>query len=404
MINKVFNEPCLDTLKRMADKSIDCVITSPPYWQLRDYGYDGQWGLEPTFQEYLEHLWELMAEIHRVLKDEGTCWVNLGDSYNNSGWAGNRANKFNDQPIVPSGTKAGRGGQKGYPNKCLVLLPHRFAIGCIDRGWILRNDVIWAKPNGMPEPVTDRFTKKHEYIFFMVKSEKYYFNLDDIRDKSKTISKSTSNITKYGDIENEKNHRQGMHKDRGNNIILKRYNLPNQKEFVDFLRSKTSAKYLSENSELSLSMVEHWFRYDESGFSYPSVEDWNNCKDFIDDWGEEFSKYDQMLNDVTIETDDINKNIQKGKNPGSVSDFWEVTTKASSDSHFASYNTDLIKKPILAGCPEGGIIYDPFMGTGTTAIAALRSNRNFIGSEMSTEYIKICENNIKPYLEQTKLF
>lgn len=404
MINTIFNEPCLDTLKRMQDKSIDCVITSPPYWQLRDYGYEGQWGLEPTFNEYLQHLWELMAEIHRVLKDEGTCWVNLGDSYNNSGWAGNRANKFNDQPIVPSGTKAGRGGQKGYPNKCLVLLPHRFAIGCIDRGWILRNDIIWAKPNGMPESVTDRFTKKHEYIFFFVKQEKYYFDLDSIREKVKTISKSTSNNTKYGDIENEKNHRQGMHKDRGNNIILKRYNLPNQKEFVDFLRSKTSAKYLAENSGLSLSMVEHWFRYDESGFSYPSVDDWNACKDFIDDWGEEFSKYDQMLNDITIETDDINKNIEKGKNPGSVSDFWEVTTKASSDSHYASYNTDLIKKPILAGCPEGGVIYDPFMGTGTTAVASLRANRNFIGSEMSTEYIKICESNIKPYLQQTKLF
>ena len=195
-----------------------------------------------------------------------------------------------------------------------------------------------------------------------------------------------------------------MHKDRGNNIILKRYNLPNQKEFVDFIRSKTSAKYLSENSGLSLSMVEHWFRYDESGFSYPSVEDWNASKDFVDDWNEEFSKYDQMLNDITIETDDINKNVEKGKNPGSVSDFWEVTTKASSDSHFASYNTDLIKKPILAGCPEGGIIYDPFMGTGTTAIASIRSNRNFIGSEMSAEYIKICEANINPYLQQTKLF
>jgi site-specific DNA-methyltransferase (cytosine-N4-specific) len=98
-----------------------------------------------------------MDEIYRVLKDNGTAWINLGDSYNNSGWAGNRKDKFNDQPIVPTNTKAGRGGQKGYPNKCLVLLPHRFAIGCIDRGWIVRNDIIWAKRNGMPEPVTDRF-------------------------------------------------------------------------------------------------------------------------------------------------------------------------------------------------------------------------------------------------------
>jgi DNA modification methylase len=310
MINKVYNEPCLDTLKRMADKSIDCVITSPPYWQLRDYGYDGQWGLEPTFNEYLEHLWQLMDEIYRVLKDEGTCFINLGDSYNNSGWAGDRKDKYNDQPIVASGTKAGRGGQKGYPNKCLVLLPHRFAIGCIDRGWILRNDIIWAKRNGMPEPVIDRFTKKHEFIFFMVKSEKYYFNLDIIKVKSSNNRWGGNN---FKVANNSKDHKNGLNRDR-------------------------------------------------------------------------------------------NMNIDGFKNPGSVSDFWDVTTKSSSDQHFASYNTDLIKKPILAGCPEGGIIYDPFMGTGTTAIAALRSNRNFIGSEMSTEYIKICENNIKPYLQQTKLF
>jgi DNA modification methylase len=310
MINKVYNEPCLHTLKRMADKSIDCVITSPPYWQLRDYGYDGQWGLEPTFNEYLEHLWQLMDEIYRVLKDEGTCFINLGDSYNNSGWAGDRKDKYNDQPIVASGTKAGRGGQKGYPNKCLVLLPHRFAIGCIDRGWILRNDIIWAKRNGMPEPVIDRFTKKHEFIFFMVKSEKYYFNLDIIKVKSSNNRWGGNN---FKVANNSKDHKNGLNRDR-------------------------------------------------------------------------------------------NMNIDGFKNPGSVSDFWDVTTKSSSDQHFASYNTDLIKKPILAGCPEGGIIYDPFMGTGTTAIAALRSNRNFIGSEMSTEYIKICENNIKPYLQQTKLF
>ena len=314
MINTIFNEPCLDTLKRMQDKSIDCVITSPPYWQLRDYGYDGQWGLEPTFQEYLAHLWEMIDEIHRVLKDNGTCWVNLGDSYNNSGWAGNREGKFNDQPIVPTNTKAGRGGQKGYPNKCLVLLPHRFAIGCIDRGWILRNDVIWAKRNGMPEPVTDRFTKKHEYIFFMVKSEKYYFNLDAIRDKHKHSN------------------------DKRN----------------DGKRHEYKADAKTHNDDM----------VGASGVSFNLL----------------------------------------GKNPGSVSDFWDITTKGSSDSHYASYNTDLIKKPILAGCPEGGVIYDPFMGTGTTAMAALRANRNFIGSEMSTEYIKICEQNIKPYMQQSKLF
>ena len=270
----------------MPNEFLDCVISSPPYWQLRDYGYNGQWGLETTFEEYLEHLWEMMDEIYRVLKPSGTCWINLGDTYNNSGWAGDRKDKYNDQPIVASGTKAGRGGQKGFPDKCLILIPHRFAIGCIDRGWLVRNDIIWAKRNGMPEPVNDRFTKKHEFIFLMSKSKKYYFDLSSIKDK--------------------------------------------------------------------------------------------------------------LVND-----NDINS---IGKNPGSVSDFWDVKTKPSSSKHYASYNIDLITKPILAGCPEGGIIYDPFMGTGTTAIHAINNNRKFIGSEMSEDYIKICNERVTNELSKLKLF
>ena len=175
-VNKIYNEPCLETLKKMADKSIDCVITSPPYWQLRDYGYDCQWGLEPTFQEYLEHLWQMMDEIYRVLKDEGTCWINLGDTYARGSRAkyahSNQSLRSKHEHLIEPNTKPNYEGL----DKCLLLIPHRFAIGCIDRGWIVRNDIIWAKRNGMPESVTDRFTKKHEYVFFMVKNEKYYFD------------------------------------------------------------------------------------------------------------------------------------------------------------------------------------------------------------------------------------
>jgi DNA modification methylase len=310
-INRVYNEPCLDTLKKMSDNTIDCVITSPPYWQLRNYGYEEQWGLEPTFQQYLENLWKLMDEIYRVLKDEGTCWINLGDTYARGTRAkypySSVSKRSKHEHLIEPNTKPDYNGL----DKCLLLLPHRFAIGCIERGWILRNDIIWAKRNAMPESVIDRFTKKHEYIFFMVKSEKYYFNLDAIRDRHTSIDKRGDNRIKY-------NGKGNPNKFSGD---------------VDFLGQNP-----------------------------------------------------------------------KGKNPGSVSDFWDITTKPSSNKHYASYNDELIMKPILAGCPEGGIIYDPFMGTGTTAIASLRSNRNFIGSEMSSEYVKICENNIKPYLQQGKLF
>ena len=140
-INKIYQESCLDTCKRIKDNSIDCVITSPPYWRLRDYGYEGQWGLEPTFQEYLEHLWSLMDEIYRILKSDGTVWINLGDTYNGNK-IGNTSNKgYIENEVIDTFRKE---KIEGIKNKCLLLIPHRFAIGSIERGWILRNDCIWG--------------------------------------------------------------------------------------------------------------------------------------------------------------------------------------------------------------------------------------------------------------------
>jgi DNA modification methylase len=302
--NKIYNEPCLETLKRMPDAFLDCVITSPPYWQLRDYGYEGQWGLEPTFQQYLENLWSMMDEIYRVLKPSGTVWINLGDTYSGSGGSGG---DYNEGGLREGQAKV-RPVKVGIRNKCLLLIPHRFAIGCIDRGWIVRNDVIWAKRNGMPESVTDRFSKKHEYFFFMVKSEKYFFDLDAIRDKHKWA--------------NDKRNDGNRH---------------------------------------------------------------------------EYSEGVKSMNNKMLATNAVSFS-EGGKNPGSVSDFWDIPTKPSSHKHYASYNDELLKKPILAGCPEGGIVYDPFIGTGSTAEVALRSNRKFIGSEMSADYLKIAEERLNPFL------
>jgi DNA modification methylase len=297
---------------------LDCVISSPPYWQLRDYGYDGQWGLEPTFQQYLEHLWEMMDEIYRVLKPSGTCWINLGDTYNSGG--NTRSNKDGQKEGAISHEYLENTGftktdikLNGKP-KCLLLIPHRFAIGCIDRGWIVRNDIIWAKRNCMPESTKDRFSKKHEYIFLMVKNEKYSFDLDAIRDEHKWA------------------------KDKRNDGKRHEY--------------KEDAK---------------------------------------------------SQNDIKVGTNAVSFN-PKGKNPGDVSDFWDITTKPSSVKHYATYNVELITKPILAGCPEGGLIYDPFMGSGTTAIHAIINNRNFIGSEMSSDYLEIANKRISEVLAKPRLF
>jgi len=382
-LNKIYNEPCLETLKKMVDKSIDCVITSPPYWQLRDYGYEGQWGLEPTYEEYLEHLWEMMDEIYRVLKDEGTCWINLGDTY---------------------------GG------KSLLLLPHRFAIGCIERGWLLRNDIIWAKRNGMPESVTDRFSKKHEYIFFMTKSEKYYFDLDAIRDKVKDASlkryeydftgnKGGVDRDLIGYTAGNKKHLLGEKPQYGvldadfRNPIIEHRNLPKHEDLRIYLSNARKSKRITiqEIEDIFQSQApHHWF---EKNGSYPDKNDWILLKEIL----ELDDTYDAMMTQIELKSG-MKQNNPKGKNPGDVSDFWDITTKPSSSKHYASYNDELLKKPILAGCLENGIIYDPFMGTGSTAEAAIRANRNFIGSEMSREYIKICNERINPFLKQQKLF
>lgn len=136
--NIVYNEPCLETCKRLPDESVDCVITSPPYFQLRDYGYPEQWGLEPTFNEYLEHLWTLMDEIYRILKPSGTVWINLGDTYNGNK-VGNTSNKgYNENTTVDTFRK---NKIEVIKDKCLLLIPHRFAIGCESPKWFLRDDL-----------------------------------------------------------------------------------------------------------------------------------------------------------------------------------------------------------------------------------------------------------------------
>ncbi len=190
-LNQLIHADVLDGMKSIPNDTIDCIITSPPYYQLRDYGFPEQWGLEKTYQEYLDRMILFMSECKRVIKPTGTIWINLGDSYNGSGNGSGKSGRKISQSIIGASRKVGdasptntNNGNKDMPNKSLMLIPHRFAIRCIDElGLILRNDIIWAKRNGMPESVTDRFRKNHEFIFFFVKSQKYYFDLDGVREK-----------------------------------------------------------------------------------------------------------------------------------------------------------------------------------------------------------------------------
>lgn len=172
MKNIVLHGDCLKKLKEMESESVDCIVTSPPYWALRDYNVEGQIGLEKTPEEYINRLCDIFDEIKRVLKKEGTCWVNIGDTYGGTG-----DKKTDVDPKYPKG----RNGQvtarnKTMPKKSLCQIPSHFAIEMCNRGWILRNEIIWYKPNAMPSSAKDRFTVDFEKVFFFVKNKKYYFN------------------------------------------------------------------------------------------------------------------------------------------------------------------------------------------------------------------------------------
>jgi DNA modification methylase len=454
---KILQGNCIDKIKELEDNSIDCVVTSPPYWGLRDYGtasYEGgnpnckhtitdgivdnknnklierpdrasdkkncvkcgakridkQLGLEPTYQEHIQNIVELFRAMKPKLKDSATVWLNYGDSYastvngtkvkdqvkNKVQFAGKYLIEGDDRTFRDKPFSTIQGSLKP---KDLVMIPNRIAIALQDDGWWIRSEIIWHKPNPMPESVSDRPTSCHEKIWLITKSKKYYYDADAIREPlvSSSINvkiKSNGNIKnvfgKYKTDENEKKHRQGMSKTRGSKLVETRPKLPSQKEFVKYLREKTTLKDLVENTDIKKTTIEHWFRNDEVGFAFPSVEDWNKIKDLLDDWTEKFNNLDYALTYVETHLDEIQNN-PLGKNKRNV---WTVTTKPFKGSHFATFPKDLIEPCIKAGCPEGGVVLDPFGGSGTTGIVSALNNRNAILIELNQKYIDIANKRI----------
>ena len=303
---KILQGDSLEVLKTLEPESVNCCITSPPYWGLRDYGMGkAQIGLELTPQEYVEKMVAVFAEVKRVLRKDGTLWLNLGDSYS----SGNRKTttpqtiRGTDNAEAVIATNARPPVVEGIKQKDLIGIPWRVAFALQESGWYLRQDIIWHKPNPMPESVTDRCTKAHEYIFLLSKSAIYYFDSDAMQ---------------------EETGRTG-----GNPRIFGAKNQEGTKR---------------------------------------------------NDIGEDF--------------------IDNGKrNKRSV---WSVTVKPYSEAHFATFPKELIEPCVLAGCPEGGTILDPFGGSGTTAEVALENRRNAILIELNPKYIEIAERRIRGM--QPKLF
>ena len=339
-VNKVIHSDCLDVMKEMPDESVNCCVTSPPYWGLRDYGVDGQLGLEKTPGEYVEKMVVIFRELKRILRGDGTVFLNLGDSYMSGGprhtgrndtnrkTPGGRGGSFRggDRSVIPCGIS----GKYQPKPKDLVGIPWRVAFALQADGWYLRSDIIWSKPNPMPESVTDRPTKSHEYIFLLSKSGKYYYDAEAIKE-----SPTESTL-----------------------VRIRQRNFSNQAGGPkDGINPNRSMRRALENLHKKDKQRGHSRRH--SGFN--------------DRW-DSMTKEEQGL---------------KGRNKRSV---WTIATQPYAEAHFATFPEKLIEPCILAGCPEGGIVIDPFIGSGTTAKVAQEMKRNFIGIELNEEYIPLIEN------------
>jgi DNA modification methylase len=302
-MNKIEFGDCRDTMRRWAAAGIKAqtCVTSPPYYGLRDYGHEGQIGLEETPEEYIKAMVEVFRCVWDVLEDDGTLWLNIGDSYYNyrpgqgqrQGKQSIASQKFSEVEICHKrGLKL-----DGLKEKDLIGIPWMLAFALRADGWYLRQDIIWHKPNPMPESVQDRCTKSHEYIFLMSKSQKYHYDADAIKEASVDPEGSAN-----------------------------RYKAP-------FFAGE---------------------KHESGGYSATGATHTKGIKEF-----------------------DGNRNKRS---------VWTVTTKPYAGAHFAVFPSDLIEPCILAGAPVGGIVLDPFMGSGTTAQVAQTLGRQYLGCELNPEY------------------
>jgi DNA modification methylase len=327
----------------MADETVQCCVTSPPYFGLRDYGHEGQIGLEKTLEEYVRKMVEVFREVRRILKPDGTLWLNLGDSYAANKRSGSTSAGFNaryhgqsektdSKQVLVHKDMSRVSMQTGLHQKQLLGMPWRVAFALQADGWYLRQDIIWCKSNPMPESVTDRCTKSHEYIFLMSKSPKYYFDHEAIKEPA-----APSSLARWAqDIEGQAGSNRVPGKTNGN---MKAVGGP---------RSKRDS-FKRTNSKRAQAI--------------PGQRVGTHRED------REESTYDTAM-----------------RNRRSV---WDVATRPYKEAHFATYPPKLIEPCILAGSRPGDVVFDPFGGSGTTAAVALLHGRRAITCELNPEYIKL---------------
>lgn len=307
MTARILIGDCRETLRTLPTASVHCCVTSPPYYGLRDYHSAGQIGQEPTPDAYVSELVAVFREVRRVLRYDGTLWLNLGDCYsthtagNGPGAKGAKSTLTNPWRHTELGGQNDRGGTAGLPEKNLLLMPYRVASALQADGWFLRADIVWSKPNAMPESVSDRPTKSHEFVFLLSKSRHYYYDGDAIREPNAEPKRAGRREGKNA------LRRQAEMRPRGNLSTDERYYNP------------------------------------------------------------------------------------LGRNARSV---WEIATRSFHDAHFATMPPALALRCILAGCPVGGTVLDPFGGAGTTAFVASGCSRDAVLCELNPEYADLARDRL----------
>lgn len=361
-----------EQLRTLAADSIHCCVTSPPYWGLRDYGVEGQIGLEATPAEFIAVMVNVFEEVRRVLRPDGTCWINMGDSYatgagrvgNHPGggaqgeaWRGSRGGHEGKQAYSVGARGAGqltqpnRMPQPGLKAKDLVMMPHRLAIALQDAGWWVRQDIVWSKPNPMPESVRDRCTKSHEYIFLLTKSAKYFYDAEAVKEPA-----------------------AGFADHPRNSFGTKDYEVPGQKPQKRTARG-VGFGHGTDAAERERGRVLK-----------------GNAKSFRG--GGVYTAGAAFDNDADVDRDTHGNTANETglRNKRSV---WTMATHSFAEAHFATFPPELPTNCILAGCPPGGIVLDPFFGAGTTGLVADRLQRDCIGIELNPAYAEIARKRIQ---------
>lgn len=395
----------IEKLKMLPDKSINCIVTSPPYWGQRDYGTKGQIGNEKTPEEYIKKMLDIANELKRVLIDGGVYFLNIGDK---------------------------------YIDKNLQMIPFRLAIEMQKMGWAIRNVLIWRKTNAMPSSIKDRFSNTYEPIFLFVKNPdnylkpEYYFDLDSVRITHKTnVNKKEKNPEQKTLLAEESNQKLELplilsieeyekwkdkisNNENGYNGKFKNTNKINlgaspgarlsvngefysrqrknkidsglELEIIHFIKNYRKRAGISTKEIDKIfgykDTAGHWFRTDRGGRCLPKPEDWSKLKEILkikDD------KYDEIMTEEHYVLQTV-KPHALGKNPG---DVWDFATGKSQDSHFAIFPEELPRKVIMACCPINGVVLDPFAGSGTSLKVAKELNRKSMGIELQKDYLSI---------------